>query len=208
MMESNVLPPETPPIWWPPTVSWPPHWEAKIDRDYEQHSDRDQARSFSERRFVDYLHDERHDTEAGFADARNARETGFGDARHNRETAVEKTENQNANDLRMTREANDGVQAELRAQRQQFAEALWSGYLRHVDDTHTVVLQTIADNLSDARLARSMNYDRQTEKAMNTQLLESVKDAVAVALKEVMATVPARSGLAGPVTEFKPTPTP
>jgi len=75
--------PDTPPSWWPYTW-WPPRgerefevgideaWKAKIDRDYEQHSDRDQGRHWA---YQSKVATHNHREETGAEDTRAAQKT-------------------------------------------------------------------------------------------------------------------------------------
>lgn len=194
----SVLPPTVPPDWWPGGWPWPPPtyqpadvsqkeaWTAKVNREYEHISDRDQERYWAARRQDGNLADERHDVQA-----RNTDRAGQRDERNAKREEENVGRRDSMLDSRLKRE-----------------DLLITRYLAHADDKHAMIMAILEDGLSDARLSRSMNYDRQTEKAMNTQLLNAVRDSVSVAIKELMGTVPARSGLAAPVTSFQPTPTP
>jgi len=203
----SVLPPTAPPDWWPGGWPWPPpvyqpadvsqkeSWTAKIDREYEHTSDRDQERFWEARRQDGNLADERHDTQTKYSDREGQRVAQNSDRQGQRDERGAKRE-----------EENVGRRDSMLDSRLKREDLLITRYLAHADDKHAMIMTIFEDGLSDARLSRSMNYDRQTEKAMNTQLLNAVRDSVSVAIKELMATVPARSGLAAPVTSFQPTP--
>lgn len=208
------------PEWWPRHWPWPPKfmdeawsakvnrdfeqfsdrlhrretaWDAKQDRDFEEYSDKGHRRAHQTDTHRDDLFDERFDTQANYT-YRNQRDEGKYDHREAKAEEDTRTRRDAYYDRQVARE-NDRATAkdELLNSRLQFTDALWSSYLNRHDASHAMTMEIISDMLSDARLSRSVAYDRAAEKAMNTQLVETIKNAVSTALKEALG--PPRGGV-------------
>lgn len=90
-VQSEMLFPDCAPGWWPKAWPWPPAgvpapttaddvsqleaWVAKIDRDFEEYSDRGHRRQHEDHRLDEKMDDERFDAQTRAADRQAARET-------------------------------------------------------------------------------------------------------------------------------------
>jgi len=210
----SVLPPTAPPEWWPGGWHWPPPvyqpadvsqkeaWTAKIDREYEEYSDRGHRRQHVDLRLTEKLDDERVQSRIATAERRDER-----DAEALRARDADRAERDRLYDRQAKREEDRRqVDDELRRHYLEMQTLIVTDLMKPNASTHNLTLQVLSDGLADFRMNRGVAYDRVAEKAMNNEMAQLISDAVQVAMKESLATVPARSGLAAPVTSFQPTP--
>lgn len=74
-------------------------------------------------------------------------------------------------------------------QRLKFSDALWATALQQMNSIHAMTLQVIADNLADARVARSVTY------SLNATLLESLADKFKEASAQIADVAASLTGL-------------
>ena len=179
--------PAQPPAWWPYS-DWPPKgerefevgkdeaWFANIKREFDL--------SGSPEREKDYNHQ-------GLKVKREASQEALvskldGDIR-----AAEKAQKEDTR--------NAGIM--LLDQRMRFSDAIWASYLNHKQNLDTTVMQIIADNLQDARVARHVTYNVPLQKLTDAALLEALADkfeTVSAKVVDVMAEVMSLKEFMGP----------
>jgi|GEM_PF-3465933 len=180
--------PDAPPAWWPYSW-WPPRgerefevgideaWKAKINRDYEQHSDRDQGRHWA--------------YQSNVATHNHREETGAEDTR-----AAQKTDHELRLRLAEDTRAAQKIDHELRLR---LTEMGWQGYLSGVNELRALTVQNLTqafnDNSADTRAARGVMYK------WDATLLESIADkfqTLAAQMQELAATVTGLKEYVGP----------
>ena len=88
---------------------------------------------------------------------------------------------------------------------QNFKAAMQFDYLSKTKDSHNAGLQMVYDNISDARVARSISYNVYAQKIAELETAKHAMDSATATLKEILG--PPRGG-ATPVTSTPLTPSP